>query len=125
MAATNAYALWVAQATAGEGVTPFDNANAHLGVGDGTTAFSPTQTDLQGTNKIRKPMDPGYPVRTGTKLTFRATFGSNEANFAWNEWGVFNAASGGVMLNRLVSSMGTKASGATWVFEVEINISAA
>lgn len=120
MPATNAYATFAAQATIGEAVTPFNNANARIGVGDGTTAFSASQTDLQGTNKLRKGMDAGYPTRSGNTVTFRATYGSTEANFAWNEWGVFNAASGGTMLNRKVESLGTKVSGSIWVFEVQL-----
>jgi hypothetical protein len=117
---TNAYATFAAQATIGESVTLFNNANAYLGVGDGTTAFSASQTDLQGTNKVRKPMNSGYPSRSGNTVTFQATFGASEANFVWNEWGVFNAATGGVMLNRKVESLGTKASGTVWQFTVQL-----
>jgi len=117
---TNAYATFAAQATIGESVTPFNNANAYLGVGDGTTAFSASQTDLQGTNKVRKPMNSGYPTRSGNTVTFQATFGATEANFTWNEWGVFNAATGGVMLNRKLENFGTKASGTVWQFTVQL-----
>lgn len=122
MPLTNAYRDFLAQATIGETVTPFNNANANLGVGDGTSAFSATQTDLQGTNKVRKGMDAGYPTRNVNQLTFRSTFGGADANFAWNEWGVFNAASGGTMMNRKVESLGTKASGATWILTVTITL---
>jgi hypothetical protein len=117
---TSAYATFAAQATIGESVPPFNNANAYLGVGDGTTAFSPSQTDLQGTNKVRKPMNSGYPSRSGNTVTFQATFGASEANFSWNEWGVFNAATGGVMLNRKLESFGTKVAGTVWQFTVQL-----
>jgi hypothetical protein len=122
MPLTNAYATFLAQATLGETVTSFNSTNARIGVGDGTTAFSASQTDLQGTNKVRKAMDSGYPTRSGTTMTFQSTFSGSEANFAWNEWGVFNAATGGVMLNRKVESLGTKASGSTWVLQVQITL---
>lgn len=122
MPLTNAYRDFLCQATVGQTVTPFNSANAYLGVGDGTTAFANTQTDLQGTNKLRKPMDAGYPTLSGNQITFRATFGGADANFAWNEWGVFNASTGGVMLNRKVESLGTKASGSTWVLTVTITL---
>jgi hypothetical protein len=122
MPLTNAYATFLAQATLGETVTPFNSSNARIGVGDGTTAFNASQTDLQGTNKVRKAMDSGYPTRSGTTMTFQSTFTGSEANFAWNEWGVFNAATGGVMLNRKVESLGTKASGSTWVLQVQITL---
>jgi hypothetical protein len=122
MPLTNAFATFLAQATLGETVTPFNSSNARIGVGDGTTAFNASQTDLQGTNKVRKAMDSGYPTRSGTTMTFQSTFTGSEANFAWNEWGVFNAATGGVMLNRKVESLGTKASGSTWVLQVQITL---
>jgi hypothetical protein len=122
MPLTNAYRDYVAADTVGDATPRFDSANAYIGVGDGTAAFSPTQTDLQGTNKFRKAMDPGYPTVTGNVMTFKATFNPSEANFAWNEWGVFNAATGGTMLNRKVASLGTKDSTQTWVLTVQITL---
>ncbi|RKD22459.1 hypothetical protein SAMN02745883_00686 [Caminicella sporogenes DSM 14501] len=123
MPLTNAGRDEIAAALIGEGI-PFNNSNAKIGVGDGDTAFAATQTDLTGTNKFRKGMDTGYPIRDGNTITFRATFGGDEANFAWKEWGVFNAASGGVMLNRVVDNNGTKLQGQTWTFTVTITINA-
>jgi len=123
MPLTTAYATFLAQASLGESVTAFNSSNARIGVGDGTTAFSSSQTDLQGTNKYRKGMDSGYPTRSGSTMTFQSTFGSSEANFTWNEWGVFNASSGGTMMNRKVESLGTKASGSTWILRVQITLS--
>lgn len=119
MALTTAGINYLAQAAIGQGVI-FNNANAKIGVGDGTTAFAVSQTDLQGTNKVRKGMDADYPTSTPPVATFRATFNPSEANFAWNEWGIFNASSGGVMLSRVVESNGTKQSNQTWVLEVAI-----
>lgn len=119
MALTTAGINFLSQAAIGQG-TAFSNANARLGVGDGTTAFATSQTDLQGTNKLRKVMDSGYPTVTPPKVTFKSTFLPSEANFSWHEWAVFNAATGGVMLNRVVESNGTKQSNQTWVLEVEI-----
>ena len=119
MALTTAGIKFLSQAAIGQG-TVFNNANARLGVGNGTTAFAIGQTDLQGASKLRKAMDAGYPTVTAPKVTFKSTFAQSEANFAWNEWGIFNAATGGVMLNRVVESNGTKQSNQTWVLEVEI-----
>lgn len=99
----------------GSTYTKFNAANAHLGVGDSSTAFDVSQTDLQAaSNKLRKAMDATYPSRSGNVVTYRATFGTSEANYAWNEVGVFNAVSGGQMLSRLVSALGTKTSSASW-----------
>lgn len=119
MAITTAGINFIAGITAGSG-THFSSVNARLGVGNGTTAFAVSQTDLQGSSKFRKGMDAGYPIIASPKLTFKSTFAQSEANFPWNEWGIFNAASGGVMLNRVVEANGTKQSNQTWVLEVEI-----
>ena len=119
MALTAAGLNHIVQATTGSG-TPFNSANARLGVGNGDTAFSTAQTDLTGSSKVRKGMDAGYPVVSPPTVTFRSTFAPNEANFAWQEWGIFNSATGGVMLNRVVESNGTKQSNQTWILEVDI-----
>lgn len=119
MALTAAGINFLSQAAVGLGI-PFNSSNARLGIGDGTGAFASEQTDLLGTNNIRKAMDEGFPTVTPPTVAFRATFEPGEANFAWNEWGVFNAASEGVMLNRIVESNGTKQSNQTWILEVAI-----
>ena len=99
----------------GSSYTKFNSANAHLGVGDSSAAFASSQTDLQAaTNKTRKSMDATYPSRSANVLTFRATFGTGDANYAWNERGIVNASSSGQMLSRKVISLGTKTSSASW-----------
>ena len=55
-------------------------------------------------------------------MTWRATFGTSDANWAWQEWGVFNAAAAGTMLNRKVTSLGTKTSAATWQLTVSVTV---
>lgn len=92
----------------------FNNANAHLGVGTSSTAFAATQTDLLG-SPVRKPMDSTYPQRAANVVTYRATYGTGDANQAWNEVGVFNAAAAAQMMSRHVASLGTKTSAASWV----------
>jgi hypothetical protein len=104
--------------------TPWNAANAYLGVGDGTTTEDATQTGLQGTNKQYKAMDSGYPVRTNQTCEWRATFAGTDANFAWNEFTVANGNSdAAVNLNRKVVSKGTKASGETWTLSLQITFS--
>jgi hypothetical protein len=126
MALTTAYRDYVASLSAGAGGTAFNNANSYIGVGDSTTAFAAAQTDLQAaTNKLRKAMDATYPQVAANVLTFRSTFGTSEANFAWQEWGVFNAASGGTMMNRKVESLGTKTSSQSWQITVTITLAVA
>ena len=114
--------IWQA-VTGATGLTYFDGSNSYIGVGDGTTPEDPSQTGLQGTNKYYKLVDSGYPQVSGNAVKFRATFGSNEANFSWKEWTVANGNSdAAVNLNRKVQDMGTKASGTTWTIEVQLQI---
>lgn len=116
------------QASIGAAVTPFNNANAYIGVGDSNTAHAVGQTDLQAsTNKMRKGMDATYPTGSTNVITFRSTFGTSEANWAWNEWGIFNSQSNGsgTMLNRKVESLGTKSSTQTWQFTTTLTFTSA
>jgi hypothetical protein len=106
----------------GASANHYDNTNVRIGVGDSNTAANATQTDLQAaTNKTYKGMESGYPTSTSQKATFKASFGSSEANYAWNEWVVKHSTSG-ICLNRKVDSLGTKSTG-TWTLEVEISLS--
>jgi len=104
--------------------TPWSNANAYLIVGTGSTAATANDTQATFTNGVVKPMDAGYPTYgTNQTVTWQATFGANDANQAWNEFGVLNAATGGKLLNRKVSAQGTKVSGQVWVLTVQITLS--
>lgn len=121
MALTNAGRDFTAGAVVGDEATLFDNSNAHIGVGDSTTAFAAGQTDLQAaSNKVRKGMEATFPTRTTNVTVFKSEFVAAEGNFAWEEWGIFNAASAGTMLNRLVENNGTKSSPAVWQLELTI-----
>jgi hypothetical protein len=107
---------------AGDSANHFNNASAQIGVGDSSTAASPTQTDLQAaSNKTYKGMESGYPTTTTQKATFKSSFGDSDANYAWNEW-VVKQSTSGKCLNRKVDSLGTK-SGGTWTLEVTITLS--
>lgn len=119
-------------ATAGQALTYFSNAQAAIGVGDSSTAAAATQTDLQAaTNKLRKAMDATYPTHTdgvvsgSATAVFRSTFLTTDANWAWQEWGVFNSATAatGRMLNRKVESLGTKTSSASWQISASMSLS--
>lgn len=126
MAITTAGLEHTVQALLGEVVDAFDGTNSHIGVGDGTTAFSVSQTDLQASvNVLRKAVEVGFPQRSGSAVLFEAIFDNGEANFDWEEWGIFNASSGGVMLLREVESLGTKTSAQSWVISATIQFTAA
>jgi len=109
----------------GETETDFSESNAYIGVGDSSTAESASQTGLQAvTNKLYKAVESGYPAISSQTVTWRAIFGSAEANFDWNEFTVCNGSSdSGDNLNRKVSDQGTKASGQTWTFDLSITFS--
>jgi hypothetical protein len=121
MALTTVGATWIMKALMDDSPTHYSNANAYLGVGDSSTAFAIGQTDLQAaSNKVRKGMESSYPSRSSNAVTFRALFATGEGNFAWNEWGLFNASSAGEMFSRKVESLGTKTSAAAWQFTVTL-----
>lgn len=95
----------------------------YIGVGDGTDPEDFEDTGLKGSNKLYKSVDEGYPIVTENKIILRATFGPDEATFAWNEWTIANGPSDdAVNINRKVVSLGTKDSEVTWVFEVEVHL---
>lgn len=117
--------------TAGQALTYFNNGNAAIGVGDSSTAAAATQTDLQAaTNKLRKGMVATYPQHTdgvvsgAASIVFQSLFGSAEANFAWNEWSLFNSATAatGRMLNRVATGNGTKGAGSTWTATATLSL---
>ncbi len=105
--------------------TKWDSSNARVGVGDSNAAESASQTGLQAaSNKTFKAMDSGYPQRNGQTAEWRATFGSSDANYAWEEYTVVNAADdSGVNLNRKTASKSTKSSGETWTLSLQITFS--
>lgn len=106
----------------GAALQGFSSGTCRIGVGASTATAAVTQTDLQSTaNKAYKGMDATYPAHTdGTSSSgarqwqVKATFSTAQANFAWNEWAVFNSTTATKrMLNRKVQSLGTKSSAAT------------
>lgn len=105
--------------------TAWNNANARLGVGDSSAAESASQTGLQAaSNKTYKGMNSGYPTAATQKGTWQADFTGAEANYAWNEFTVSNAADDtGKNLNRRVSAQGTKTSGQIWTLTLDITLS--
>ena len=124
MPLTNAGRDFIAAAIINDGPpTHFTNAASHLGVGDSATAYAAAQTDLQAaTNKFRKAMEATYPTIAANVITFRSLFATGDANFAWAEWGVFNASTAGVMLSRKVEALGTKTSAQSWQLTATVTV---
>jgi hypothetical protein len=106
----------------GAGGNAYNNANARIGVGDSSAAEDETQTGLQAaTNKFWKAMAATYPLHNvDKKITFRSVFINGEAEFAWNEVTIVNAADDtGQNMLRIVSAKGTKPAGEEWTAEIE------
>jgi hypothetical protein len=114
MPLTNTGRNLIAARLVGATMPAIDATTGYLGVGDSATAFVNTQTDLvAAANKFRKILD-GAPVLATNLFTCISTFASGDANFAWNEFGLFNAAAAGTMFSRKVSAQGTKTIGQVW-----------
>lgn len=105
------------------GGTAFGTATSQLGVGTSDTAAVATQTALQDASAEYKDMDLGYPTVAGGTATFKSTFGTGDANYAWNEFSARNDSTADINWNRKVSAQGTKVVGATWELTLEISIS--
>lgn len=111
--------------------TPYNNANAKIGVGDTVGATVLTDVDLHAAanaaNRWTQAMDATFPTVAVGVYTFRATFATGNANFAWQEWVISNAAQTGAtaltrILNRAVASLGTKTSAQSWQFTATITL---
>jgi hypothetical protein len=127
MASTDKGVIAAASLFIGDGlVNAFNSTNARIGVGDSSTAFAASQTDLQAaTNKFRKLVD-SAPARTNNSVDFTSTFTTSEANFAWNEMALFNSSSGDYMATRrTLSGFGTKTSSDTWIVTITVAFTAA
>lgn len=109
----------------GGSLTTYSNANAGIGAGDSAAAVAVAQVDLQAltgaTHRYINALDGTFPTVSNGLLTFRATFATGNGNFAWAEV-VFtnNTANLGTtnnltrILNRFLTSPGTKTSAQSW-----------
>lgn len=133
-------ALWDRMVATSPTATQLTEAGTVIGVGTSATTAVNTQTELQGaadsSNRYYKAMEAGFPAHTHSvsdtaalTTTFKASFGTTLANFAWREWGVGRGTAGvggtgsfTIMLNRRVYSFGTKTSADTWNLTVTLTI---
>lgn len=102
--------------------TAIDATNGRIAVGDGSTAVSAGQTDLQGSNKYRQLFD-ATPTVSGNQLQAVATVIAGNATFTWNEAGLANASSGATLVNRFLQSFGAKGAGVQWILTVTVTLS--
>lgn len=112
---------------AGTGGTAYSADNTYIYVGTDTTPENAAQTHIQATgdNRAYAQVDAGYPVVNGRQVIYRASFGDNAANFAWNEAAITNGTgANSVAMNRKVAELGTKATG-TWTLQITISLTSA
>ena len=126
---------------AGAGGAAFNNAQAIVGVGTSTTAAAVADTKLGGDGSTStayyQGADASYPTVNAGVLTCYSTFGTANANFAWNEW-CFAIATGTLtpgatlasvgtspilMNHKAPVSLGTKSAGTTWQSQLTLSIS--
>jgi hypothetical protein len=122
----------------GGSYTPTNTTDGCIGVGNGTTAASASQTALQGSSCQWVIVTSTSGTGSSQQLVLQASFGSSYGNFAWTEIAAASTTTPGSLpstattppstahiLNRLVPSggMGTKASGTTWTVTLTITFS--
>lgn len=95
-------------------------ADARIAVGTGGTIFTGGEVSLQGDQTAEAPLDAGFPVIDGQRITLQATFGEREGVFDWLERGVMTP--GGLLLDRAVGDQGRKVFGAVWVVVAELEL---
>ena len=95
---------------------------SHIAVGNGTTAVSAGQTDLQGASKYRQAFD-ATPTVSGAQLQAVATVIAGNATFTWEEAGLANASSGATLINRFLQSFGAKGAGTQWIVTLTVTLS--
>lgn len=124
---TNSGKDFLVKALKGDSLTFFNNSNTYLGIGDDNTAANVSQTDLIASiNKYRKNVDPTYPKIFGDsggpsnygEILYIFTFLASEANFSWQEFGLFNDSSSGIMFDRFIYDAGIKNNEQIWSVEL-------
>lgn len=118
------------------------NANAVCGVGSTATAATIADTVLGGngstTTAYYQQMDSTYPQVSAGVITGQCTYASGNANFAWAEWGwasgtgtitpggtlasIYGTGASFALWNHKIQSLGTKVSGASWVFVTTVTL---
>lgn len=129
-------AIWKRLAGAGDAPGPFDHNNSYIGVGNNPTGnpgdagyddahqAERTETGLgHPTDYHYSGMMTDFPIIEDEKMTFKAEFTEEDANFTWHEWTVANGGSNDATnLNLKYEPMGTKFLGAIWRITVEIRL---
>jgi hypothetical protein len=110
----------------------YDATHTRIGAGNSNTAEAYTDTDLNAAagsaNRWFQLVSGAGTLGTRT-LSWSATFGTSDGNFAWNEFGIdAGTASGNTVTAPLLNhkagiAQGTKASGQTWTATATLTFS--
>jgi hypothetical protein len=112
MGMTTAFRNIIPSLISGGATNHYDTTNGYFCVGTSTQAFSAADTDMIA-GGVRKQLTTVTP--SSNVLTVSTSYGTSDANQAWNEWGIANASTSGTLMCRKQEGLGTKASGQTWV----------
>lgn len=106
-----------------------------LGAGNGAGTAAAGDTDLSAAagsaNRWFQIMDATFPSVATNVFTAKASFGTADGNFVWNEWGLdigtptvtSSATVNATLLNHKTSAaLGTKTAGSTWAFTVTVTL---
>lgn len=99
-----------------------ETAMTHMALGSGTTAAAAGNTSLESQLGSREALD-SSTVSNNT-ITYVASFEAGDATGAVTEAGIFNAASGGTMLCRVVFSVVNKAADDTLSVNWQLTLTA-
>lgn len=103
-----------------EGVT--DSVMSHMAIGEGTTAASAGDTDLESILGSREALD--STTNTNNTVVYVSSFEAGDGTGAVTEAGIFNASTAGTMLCRTVFSVVNKGADDTMTITWTITLSA-
>ena len=106
---------------------PFGSTAALIWVGSSSGAYAPTDSWITGTTVCGSTMEAGYPIqRSCNVLEFRILKGTDDAVWAWMNWGISNATvsttTSGILLNRAVEDLGDKTCSQSWQLTACVSI---
>ena len=111
----------------GAALQALSSGNASIGVSTSTAAASKSSTALAGSpvwssHTSGDPHTDSIASTAAQTMTFKGSWGTTQANFAWRSWAVANSTvSGYRMVNHALQNLGTKTTG-TWTLTVKLSI---
>jgi len=122
-------AIGLAPSTSATGATlqAISSGNVRMGVSTSTAAASKATTGLGGSpvyssHTSGDPHADSVSSTAAQTVTYKGSWGTTQANFAWRTWGVLNStAASRRLINHALQNLGTKTTG-TWTLTVKLSI---